>query len=182
MSEFTSHEYYCRARVAIPGLQSIGATCNQPVEFTAGEDPVHVDRKIDGYHEALPMTAGQAKRLAAGLSMTWPKKLERFGPAVPVGFYLKDEQIFRVTQPTEVGRQAEVLEPPEFPDENGKWIRVSQHVLYSLKGEHALTREQAAEFGKNFHICFRCGLTLKHPDSIARGMGALCADVQGWSL
>lgn len=185
MNDFSSHDYYCRARVDIPGLGA-SAPCNQPVEFTAGDDPVHVDRKVDGRHDAVPMSYGQAMRLAAGLPIHFSKHVGGSGhyvPAVPIGFYFKDGQVFRVTQPVDSpARTAEVLEPSSFSGENARWLPVSQDVLYSLKFEHSLTMIQAAEFGRKYFVCFRCGTALTLPESRARGMGRTCCKAQGWQL
>lgn len=39
-----------------------------------------------------------------------------------------------------------------------------------------MTVEQAAEFGHKFGVCMCCGRTLTNPESIARGIGPICAE------
>lgn len=48
------------------------------------------------------------------------------------------------------------------------------------EGAHKLTREEAAEFGKLYGVCCICGRTLTNEESIAAGIGPICAGKQGW--
>lgn len=53
-------------------------------------------------------------------------------------------------------------------------------LIAKIKPEHALTEEQAAEFGKLYGWCCICGRRLTREESIERGIGPVCAANQGW--
>ena len=53
-------------------------------------------------------------------------------------------------------------------------------LIKEIKPSHELTEEQAAEFGQLYGWCCICGRRLTNEDSIARGIGPVCAENQGW--
>lgn len=52
--------------------------------------------------------------------------------------------------------------------------------LKGLTAAMLLTQEEAAEFGKVYGFCVRCGRTLTREESIHVGYGATCAGHMGW--
>lgn len=59
---------------------------------------------------------------------------------------------------------------------NGAWkyaAGMTKHVLNSCE---TLSFEKAVEYGKMYGQCGSCGKTLTNPDSIAAGIGPICAD------
>lgn len=56
----------------------------------------------------------------------------------------------------------------------GRW-NYAKGVVSTLKPEDRLTLEEAAQLGKKWERCMCCGKELTNPDSIARGIGPVCA-------
>jgi hypothetical protein len=56
----------------------------------------------------------------------------------------------------------------------GSWS-YAPGLITNLKAEDRLTQEQAAALGKKWHRCMCCGKELTNEDSIARGIGPICA-------
>lgn len=52
---------------------------------------------------------------------------------------------------------------------------MARGAIMTIKPEWRMTAEDAAEFGRLYGVCCRCGLTLTDDESIARGMGKDCA-------
>lgn len=48
-------------------------------------------------------------------------------------------------------------------------------VIFKLRPEHRMTKDQAKEFGALYGTCVRCAATLTDEESIDRGMGPVCA-------
>ncbi len=49
-------------------------------------------------------------------------------------------------------------------------------MVYRLRPEHRMTPEEAAKYGALYNFCIVCGRTLTHEDSIAAGIGPICAE------
>lgn len=62
----------------------------------------------------------------------------------------------------------------------GEWEYAGTKPLYFLTEDDRLTAERAAELGKLYGMCVRCGRTLTHEDSIYNGYGETCAENEGW--
>lgn len=57
-----------------------------------------------------------------------------------------------------------------------KWkFEYAPGFVYELRSEHALTFEQAKEFGALYGTCCVCGATLTAEESIEAGIGPICA-------
>lgn len=54
-------------------------------------------------------------------------------------------------------------------------------VMKYLSEATAMTLEQAKEFGQTYGQCVRCGRTLTDEDSVALGIGPICAGKEGWA-
>ena len=142
---------------------------------------------------ALKMRATCAARAAA-------KKAE--GPAAPapeVGFYFADGEWYRVQankegtrvyskrwgQPEHVGGDHHVYDehipsrPVGFEDPIAEtawaWIYEGRKPFAILTPETQVDAEQAAAFGHEYGRCLNCNAELTDPDSVARGMGPVCA-------
>lgn len=59
----------------------------------------------------------------------------------------------------------------------GQFVYVGKSLLIGLTPEMMLTHEQAAEFGKIYGFCVRCGLDLTLEESVAVGYGRTCASL-----
>lgn len=65
--------------------------------------------------------------------------------------------------------------------EDGKWkFEYARGAVYELEARHALTQEQAAEFGKLYGICCNCNADLTDERSVHVGYGPVCAENNGW--
>lgn len=103
------------------------------------------------------------------------------------GFYKHNARIFKVQKAVHgSGRlYAKVLEVEETGEVDGKteykgtW-EYAKGAVFQLRPEEKLTQEQAAEFGKLYGVCCLCGRTLTNEESIAAGIGPICAGKQGW--
>jgi hypothetical protein len=62
----------------------------------------------------------------------------------------------------------------------GEFVYVGKSALIGLKPEMMFTAEQAAEFGKVYGFCIRCGLDLTREESLHVGYGKTCAGRMGW--
>lgn len=58
---------------------------------------------------------------------------------------------------------------------SGRWDYAGQRGLAGLSDDTLMTREQAERFGALYGMCGVCGATLTDEDSIARGIGPVCA-------
>lgn len=92
--------------------------------------------------------------------------------ALEEGFYAIGDEVFRIVpsrrDPSRKFAEKLDTETGRFRYEKGAIFRVAE------KGK-MITGEMAAELGKKFGICIRCGAELTVPESIERGMGPVCA-------
>ena len=90
--------------------------------------------------------------------------------AVPVtdGYYVVDGAVFKVQTAKSSGNQyAKKLNAEGRFDYAPGAIR-------GIRPEHAVTLEQAREWGRINGRCLICGAELTHPDSIEYGIGPVC--------
>lgn len=66
----------------------------------------------------------------------------------------------------------------------GKWAYAGSSYTAKklLAGAAPITVKQAAEIGKLVGFCIRCGRTLTDPESVANGIGPICASYVGWGV
>lgn len=179
-----------------------GELCDQPVEKTAGGDPVHEDRLLDLEHAALAFSWGQIERARAGKSVDVQQvqrtqdraKALTSGP-VTEGYYKVGDTIYKVqravhgsgnlyakelvTEELAVSElnEAQIAAMHENPDKkfySGSW-EYAPGAIRRIRGEHKLSMEECIAFGQLYGVCVRCGRTLTKEESIARGMGDVCA-------
>lgn len=58
--------------------------------------------------------------------------------------------------------------------ESRKW-EYAPGIVRNVKAEYVMTAEQAKDFGDTYAWCVRCSAELTNPESIARGVGPICA-------
>lgn len=64
----------------------------------------------------------------------------------------------------------------------GKWTYAGSKYLAKkmLAGQTKLTMDAVAKIGKQVGFCIRCGRTLTDPESVANGIGPVCATYVNW--
>jgi hypothetical protein len=99
------------------------------------------------------------------------------------GMYRKVGTIYKVQKAVHGSQQnyAKRLVETLTVDKNGKrkrkWkFEYAPGFVYELRAEHALTIEQAKEFGALYGTCCVCGRTLTKEESIEAGIGPICAE------
>lgn len=90
------------------------------------------------------------------------------GPAA-AGYYILDGKIYKVqVSPNSGHAYAKV-----FSSDTG-WTYITG-MVYKLNNASPLTLEQAKEYGKLYGQCIVCARTLTDEESIAAGIGPICA-------
>lgn len=175
-----------------------GDLCGESVELTADNEPTHEARLINLEHDVLAVSAGQLARLRAGLSVdgmqlktTQERREQRVQEPVDEGWYKVDDTIYKVQLAVHgSGRPyakelvlEELLQEEKIElgiadlvatSHRGRW-EYAPGAIKRLRPEHKLSIEEAAEYGKLYGVCVRCARTLTKEESIARGMGDVCA-------
>jgi hypothetical protein len=107
---------------------------------------------------------------SASKTATSPRNAKAQAAAVE-GFHFLGGKVYKV-QANRAGtaHYAKVLD-----SETGSFEYAGAGPLRLLSEETLLTLDQAAEFGKLYGRCARCGATLTDEDSIERGIGPICA-------
>lgn len=119
------------------------------------------------------LTRGDASALISILLGTPKVANKNLDEAVPVGFYLKDETVFRVVQSkNSTRRYAKKLEV--WSNGQAGWA-YDAGAIKTLTLDMVLTLEQAASMGRHFGVCVICGATLSDPKSVEAGIGPVCA-------
>lgn len=140
-------------------LVSDEAQARISTEFAAWSDDVKVASSLITFLFTLPRKGGDKPRTP------------RFDPEP--GVYLMDNFIYRVRISRTGNWYAEKCEKP-LADSGRKslsWDYVGKRV--NLRDALLVDDAQA---GKFLGYCIRCGAELTDPDSIARGMGPICAN------
>lgn len=88
-------------------------------------------------------------------------------PATATGFYAKDGNVYKV-------KISQNDRPYALKLESGSWEYASG-VAYKLTDEHKLTLEEAKKYGQETGVCCMCGRVLTNENSIAEGLGPICA-------
>lgn len=90
-----------------------------------------------------------------------------------VGFYKVGEEIYKVQK----NRAGTSSYAKRLVCEGGSsdWEYVGKSPFGSLTPENRMTMEEAAEWGQETGQCMVCSAVLTDPESIARGIGPICA-------
>lgn len=86
-----------------------------------------------------------------------------------------DGTVYRVVTSEAGNRYAKRLR------ESGRGFDYAQGAIRNLTAGDRLTLEQAAALGLQFGACVVCGRELSDPDSVAMGIGPVCAANDIWS-
>lgn len=128
-----------------------------------GESPAH----------AAAVHAQKTEAREAGSTRTKTRAAE--------GMYRKAGTIYKVQKAVHGSGQTyakRLVQTMTVDSKTGKakWaFEYAPGFVYELRSEHALTFEQAKEFGALYGTCCVCGRTLTNEDSIAAGIGPICA-------
>ena len=121
------------------------------------------------------LSDGQAK----GILNCARADLQRAPRAPPValedGIYLDGEKVYKVQTSRESGNQYAKLLTLAGTDETGARFEYARGAIRNLTPEHRMTLKQARELGARYGVCVNCGATLTDPESIAAGIGPVCA-------
>jgi hypothetical protein len=91
-------------------------------------------------------------------------------PGAEPGFYLKDDTVYRV-----VPNQAKTRTYAKRLDfDTGRW-RYAGGIVGTLTADDRLSEADAARLGHQYGICVLCARELSDPESVARGIGPVCA-------
>lgn len=141
--------------------------------------PEAVDRAMSTDHvDTVEMiTSATGRKLIDGL-FAMPRKPHEQAPATALddGMYLTtDNRIFKVQHAVHgSGRQY----AKELVDGSFEYARGA---IQQLRSEHRMTLAQAKEFGALYGTCIVCGRTLTDEQSIAAGIGPVCASKTAWA-
>ncbi|MGA5598333.1 DUF6011 domain-containing protein [Streptomyces cellulosae] len=83
--------------------------------------------------------------------------------------------VFRVRTSERSGRLYAETFTPHTKEGGGARFVYDPAAVYSLRPEHRMTAEEAADIGRHLHTCMQCGEHLTDPKSVARGIGPVCA-------
>lgn len=86
------------------------------------------------------------------------------------GFYVKDGKAYRVRRSTRSGYFYALV----WDDERKQFVYAAG-AIRTLTRDDLATLEQAQAFGVETGVCGICGAELTNPDSVARGIGPVCA-------
>jgi hypothetical protein len=148
-------------------VQRVYGADNAPEHFLVLEETGALDstksasKVIDG----LLALAKAAPKAAAPAPKASPS-------TVATGFYALDGNIYRVV-PARHGSHnyAKVL----VPTGSGARWEYAKGAMSRLAGLAPMTAAEAAAYGKSHGYCMVCGKLLTDPESIARGIGPVCA-------
>lgn len=119
------------------------------------------------------MPQSEASRLIDKLKKCPQKATATATGIVPEGFYYHGESYYKVqTSKTSGKRYAKIWTGSSWGYNAGG--------IYQLTLADKLTQEQAVKFGKKTGHCCVCSKLLTNPESVAAGIGPICADNMGW--
>jgi hypothetical protein len=158
-------------------------TVTLPVQYPATEKQINylvklLAEKIEDPAQALAaITWVQEHKLSKALASEKIKKYEKLPsvrkafsstPELEDGIYQVGADVFKVYR-TRNGHIA-----TKHLTEDG-FEYTGQRPLKSIKPEHRMTKEKAAEYGALYNTCINCQRTLTDEVSIAQGFGPICA-------
>jgi hypothetical protein len=128
---------------------------------------------LESYLEGSTVTVHGLQTAMARLSAL-PRKGQPTGqPVTEPGLYRREGVVFYV-QWNKAQTHLYAKEAKLGPD--GKWEReYAPGAMRFLRDTDRMTVEQAEEFGRDHAWCAICGRYLTNPESIARGIGPICA-------
>lgn len=136
---------------------------------------------LEKYLATYPPSASQASRMITWL-MSLPKvqapKTE-LAKLTPGAYRTPDGTLYRVYPARQheglLAKRIVIGEGWEPGDPDRVGFEYAGRADRFVKPEHRLTLEEAAAFGQQYGVCCECGKLLTDPDSVAAGIGPVCA-------
>lgn len=95
-------------------------------------------------------------------------------PITEVGMYVMDQVTYRVKRAKASGNLYAMRFVPEAVAKADRFVYAAG-VVRALTPDHRMSEAQARALGHEFGICCVCGAELTDPESVARGIGPVCA-------
>lgn len=133
---------------------------------------VHETRNADG---SLTVTA---KATSAPVDHSKPGTGQPLTPVTTDGMYLLNGTIYKIQRAVHGSGHLYAKELVIHEGANAIF-EYAPGVIKKLHAEDKMTLEQAKEFGHLYGVCCKCGATLTDENSIAAGIGPICAG-KGW--
>lgn len=95
-------------------------------------------------------------------------------PITEVGMYVMDQVTYRVKRAKASGNLYAMRFVPEAIAKADRFVYAAG-VARALTPDHRMSEDQARALGHEFGICCVCGAELSDPESVARGIGPVCA-------
>ena len=109
---------------------------------------------------------GSAAEVRACFAASKPQPLH---PVTEAGIYFKNGVVYKVQKAV---HGSGYLYAKRL---DGTCFMMASGAIRTLHAEDKMTLEQARQYGKIYGVCCRCGRTLTDEDSIAAGIGPVCA-------
>lgn len=108
-------------------------------------------------------------------NMNRPARVANPNPVTQVGMYLNAEGVmFRVKQSRQSGNLYAMRFVPQAPIKSERFV-YERGGMFRLTADMRMTLEQAQRAGVQFGICCVCGAELTDTNSVANGIGPVCA-------
>lgn len=137
---------------------------------------IEMSNSLEAAHEYVStMDFDQVKGFISTM-VDQPKRSEKANalkPLVGEGLYQRDGQIYKV-QVAVHGSGHLYCKRLEDVEGSRRFV-YAPGMLTALRPEDVMTLKEAAEFGKLYGFCVRCGRTLTDEASIEAGIGPICA-------
>lgn len=147
------------------------------------EQAMYLARMTEG---DFTITMNAASKIIAGL-FELPKSNHKshFNTMLDDGMYKRGDVIFKVQHAVH-GSNRQYAKKLVYFDANGyeakaagtdgSWEFIYQQgAINTLSPDDQMSLEEAQEFGRIYGVCCRCGATLTDENSIAAGIGPICA-------
>jgi len=107
-------------------------------------------------------------------NMNRPARVVQANPVSEIGMYRKDGVVFRVKRSRQSGNLYAMRYNPLAPVKSERFT-YERGGLFRLSADDRMTLAEAQDAGHEFGICCVCGAELSDPNSVARGIGPVCA-------
>jgi hypothetical protein len=112
--------------------------------------------------------------VAVERNMNRPARVENLNPVTEVGMYRDDAGVIFRVKASRQGNLYAMRFVPDAPVKSERFV-YAQGVVRSLRADQRMTVEQAQLVGVQFGICCVCGAELTATESVANGIGPVCA-------
>lgn len=107
-------------------------------------------------------------------NMARPVRVANPNPVIEVGMYRTEEGVFRVKSSRESGNLYAMKYNPQAQVKSERFS-YARGGIYRLSAGDRLTLAEAQALGHEFGVCCVCGALLTDAQSVARGIGPVCA-------